>query len=65
VFGGGQTDMPKTAKLRAWTATDVHKLKGLAKKKVSAAKIARALKRSLAATASKAHTLGIPLDARG
>ena len=35
--------MPKTAKLRAWTATDVHKLKGLAKKKVSAAKIARAL----------------------
>jgi hypothetical protein len=57
--------MPKTAKLRAWTATDVHKLKGLAKKKVSAAKIARALKRSLADAASKAHTLGISLDARG
>jgi hypothetical protein len=64
-FGGGQTDMPKTAKLRAWTATDVHKLKGLAKKKVSAAKIARALKRSLAATAVKAHQLGVSLDMRG
>jgi hypothetical protein len=24
--------MPKTAKLRAWTATDVHKLKGLEEK---------------------------------
>jgi hypothetical protein len=50
--------------LRTWTATDVHKLKGLAKKKVGAAKIARALKRSLAATATKAQTLGISLDAR-
>jgi hypothetical protein len=57
--------MPKTAKLRAWTATDVHKLKGLAQKKLAVAKIARALNRTLAATASKAHTLGILLDARG
>ena len=28
---------------RAWTATEIHKLKGLAKKKTGADKIARAL----------------------
>jgi hypothetical protein len=56
--------MSKTAKLRAWTATDVHKLKGLAKKNISAAKIARALKRTIGATAVKAHQLGVSLDAR-
>jgi hypothetical protein len=33
--------MAKTAKLRRWTATEIRKLKGLAKKKVGAAKIAR------------------------
>jgi hypothetical protein len=56
--------MSKTAKLRAWTATDVHKLKGLAKKNISAAKFARALKRTIGATAVKAHQLGVSLDAR-
>jgi hypothetical protein len=43
-------DMPKTVKLRPWTATDVHKLKGLAKKKAGVDKIARALKRTIGAT---------------
>jgi hypothetical protein len=55
----------KTVKLRAWTATDIHKLKGLAKKKVGVDKIAKALKRTVAATAVKAHLLGVSLDTRG
>jgi hypothetical protein len=50
---------------REWTATDVHKLKGLAQKKVGVDKIARTLKRSVAATAVKASSLGVSLDTRG
>ena len=37
----------KTPERREWTATDIHKLKGLAKKKAGVDKIARALKRIL------------------
>jgi hypothetical protein len=55
----------KTVKLRAWTATDIHKMKGLAKKKVGVAKIAKALKRTVGATTVKAHLLGVSLDTRG
>ena len=54
----------KTVKLRPWTATDVYKLKGLAKRKVGVTKIARALKRTAGATAVKAHQLGVSLDTR-
>lgn len=50
--------------LRPWTATDIHKLKGLAKKKVGVEKIARTLKRTVAATAIKASALGVSLDTR-
>jgi hypothetical protein len=50
---------------RAWTATEIHKLKGLAKKKTGADKIARALKRTIGATAVKASLLGVSLDTRG
>ena len=50
---------------REWTATEVHKLKGLAKKKTGVDKIARALKRTVAATTVKASLLGISLDTRG
>jgi hypothetical protein len=58
--------MAKKAKVRReWTATDVHKLKGLAKKKVGVDKIARTLKRTVAATAVKASALGVSLDTRG
>lgn len=58
--------MAKKAKVRReWTATDVHKLKGLAKKKVGVDKIARALKRTVAATTVKASVLGVSLDTRG
>jgi hypothetical protein len=60
-------DMAKKKKAvrRAWTATDVHKLKGLAKKRVGVDRIARALKRTVAATAVKASSLGVSLDTRG
>src|ERR1700687_208486 len=50
-------------KPRPWTATEIHRLKGLAKKKLEVAKIARSLKRTTAATVVKARSLGIPLDA--
>jgi hypothetical protein len=52
----------KTTKLRPWTATEIYKLKGLAKKKVGVEKIARALNRSAIATAAKARTLGVSVD---
>jgi hypothetical protein len=52
-------------KLRPWTATEIHRLKGLAKKKLGVSKIERSLKRNTAATAVKAQALGIPVDARG
>ena len=50
---------------RAWTATDVRELKSLAKKKAGVAKISKALKRTIGATAVKAHQLGVSLDTRG
>lgn len=52
--------MAKKAKeSRPWAATNIHKLRGLAKQRVGLAKIAKALKQTPAATATKAHTLGI------
>jgi hypothetical protein len=54
----------KTAVRREWTATDIHKLKGLAKQKVGVDKIARTLKRTVSATAVKASNLGVSLDTR-
>jgi hypothetical protein len=47
---------------REWTAVEKHRLKGLAKKNAPTAKIARALKRSVASTATMAAKLGISLD---
>jgi hypothetical protein len=58
------TDMAKTVKLRPWTATEVYKLKGLAKKKVGAAKIAKVLKRTTRAVENKSYLLGVSLDTR-
>ena len=49
---------------RAWTTADVRELKSLAKKKVGVAKISTMLKRSVGATAVKAHQLGVSLDTR-
>jgi hypothetical protein len=50
---------------RAWTSSDVRELKSLAKKKVGVARISKALKRTIGATAVKAHILGMSLDTRG
>lgn len=47
---------------REWTATEIHKLKGLAQKKVGVEKIARTLKRTVAATTVKASLVGVSLD---
>jgi hypothetical protein len=49
---------------RAWSTGDVRELKSLAKKKVGVAKISKALKRTIGATAVKAHQLGVSLDTR-
>jgi lactate dehydrogenase-like 2-hydroxyacid dehydrogenase len=50
---------------RVWTAADVRELRTLAKKKIGVTKIAKALKRSVAATTVKASMLGVSLDTRG
>jgi hypothetical protein len=50
---------------RAWTASDVRALRSMAKQKVGVTKISKALKRTIGATAAKAHQLGVSLDTRG
>jgi hypothetical protein len=57
--------MKNGSKRRAWTTQNVRELKSLAKKKTPAAKIARTLKRTVAATRQKASNIGISLDFRG
>ena len=57
--------MARKAKRRAWTASDVRNLKGLAKEKTPAGKIAKSLKRTVGATRQKAFSLGVSLDSRG
>ena len=57
--------MARKAKRREWTAVDVRNLKGLAKKKTPASKIAKSLKRTVGATRQKAFSLGVSLDSRG
>jgi hypothetical protein len=49
---------------RAWTVSDVKTLKSLAKKKTGVTKISKVLKRTIGATAVKAHQLGVSLDTR-
>jgi hypothetical protein len=49
---------------RTWTSSDVRELKSLAKKKTGVAKISKALKRTIGATAVKAHQLGVSLSTR-
>jgi len=50
---------------RAWTLSDVRELKSLARKRAGVSKISKALKRTIGATAVKAHMLGVSLDTRG
>jgi ATP-dependent exoDNAse (exonuclease V) alpha subunit len=50
---------------RAWSKEDVRTLKTMARSKAGVARIAKALKRTIGATAVKAHQLGVSLDTRG
>ena len=54
----------KNGKRRSWTTEDVRALKTLARKKTTAGKIAKKLKRTEGATRQKAFSLGVSLDAR-
>jgi hypothetical protein len=54
----------KSKKRRAWTATEVRELKTLAKKKTTAGKIAKRLRRTEGATRQKAFSIGLSLDSR-
>jgi hypothetical protein len=54
----------KDGKWREWTKTDIRELKGLAREKTPAGKIARKLKRTEGATRAKAFMLGVSLDSR-
>jgi len=51
-------------KRRAWTATEVRELRTLAKKKTTAGKIAKRLRRTEGATRQKAFSMGLSLDSR-
>jgi len=57
--------MAKKRKRVAWSADQVRTLKSMAKKKTSATKIAKALKRTEDATRQKAFSIGLSLDSRG
>ena len=48
----------------AWTADHLRTLKTLARRKTSAARIAKTLKRTEGATRQKAFSLGLSLDTR-
>jgi hypothetical protein len=56
--------MKNGKKRRAWTSMQVRELKSFAKRRMPAAKIARALKRSEGATRQKAFSIGLSLDSR-
>ena len=63
---GTEIEMKKKKSVkRAWTSSDIRELKSLARKKVGVTKISRALRRTIGATAVKAHMLGVSLDTRG
>ncbi len=57
--------MPKKVSTRrAWTTDHVRTLKALARKKTTAARIAKTLKRTEGATRQKAFSIGLSLDSR-
>jgi hypothetical protein len=63
-FSEENTMPTKKRAIRAWTATDVRTLKGLAKQKVGVQKISRKLKRTIPAVTMHASKLGISLSTR-
>jgi hypothetical protein len=60
-----EIDMAATSKKRReWTKQDVRELKGAARQKTPAPKIARSLRRTLGAIRQKAFSMGVSLDSR-
>jgi hypothetical protein len=64
-----ETDLEVTltrnsTKRREWTKQDVRELKGFARQKTPAPKIARSLKRTIGAVRQKAFSMGVSLDSR-
>ena len=57
--------MAKKSMRREWTKDNIRELKTLARQKMSVAKIAKSLKRTLRATQQKAYSIGVSLDSRG
>ena len=55
----------KKVSRRAWTASDKRQMKSMAKAKMGVTKIAKALKRTPAATTVMAAKLGVSLSMRG
>jgi hypothetical protein len=54
----------RAKKRRAWTSGEVRELKTMAKRKTSASRIAKKLKRTEGATRQKAFSIGLSLDSR-
>jgi hypothetical protein len=54
----------KSKKRRAWTSSEVSALKTMARKKTTAGKIAKKLRRTEGATRQKAFSIGLSLDSR-
>jgi hypothetical protein len=49
---------------RAWTSSELRELKTMARKKTTASRIAKQLKRTEGATRQKAFSIGLSLDSR-
>ena len=54
----------RAKKRRAWTSGEVRELKTMAKRKTTASRIAKKLKRTEGATRQKAFSIGLSLDSR-
>jgi hypothetical protein len=54
----------RAKKRRAWSSSEVRELKALARKKTTAGKIAKKLRRTEGATRQKAFSIGLSLDSR-
>jgi hypothetical protein len=57
--------MAKKRKRVAWSTEQVRTMKSMARKKSTAGKIAKAVKRTEGATRQKAFSIGLSLDSRG
>ena len=56
--------MSAVRKRRAWASSDVREMKAMARKKMTASRIAKKLRRTEGATRQKAFAIGISLDSR-